>query len=204
LLSNSNLAFFSLTGNGKMNTQIDDLFNDLKELLNDSIKIVNEQFIGLSETQINWKPEKKKWSIAECLDHIAISYKSYGKELERIFADPKPSTGHLMFRTSLTGGIFIKTMHPESPVKVPNPSASNPTQGTLTRKVFDDFLAAHNELSELVEKSKTLDLHGNKVTSPFTSLMKFSLGEVLLVLTYHEKRHVLQAKRVMANPGFPI
>lgn len=204
LLVVGNLAFFSLTGNSKMNTQIDDLFDDLKELLNASIKIVNDSFIGLSETQINWKPEKKKWSIAQCLDHIAISYKSYGKELDRIFADPKKSTGHLMFRTSLTGGIFIKTMHPDSPVKVPNPSASNPTQGTLTRKVFDDFLAAHNSLSSLVEKSKTLDLHGNKITSPFSSLMKFSLGEVLIVLAYHEKRHILQAKRVMAMPGFPI
>lgn len=204
MLSFSNLAFFPLSGNGKMNTQIDILFNDLQELLTESIKIVNDNFTGLSETQINWKPEKKKWSIAECLDHIAVSFKSYEKEIERIMTDPKKSSGHMMFHTSLTGGIFLKTMHPDSAVKMPNPSSFAPTKGNLTRRVFEDFLSAHKKLAELVENSRELDLNANKITSPVTSLMKFSLGEVLLILTYHEKRHILQAKRVMEHPGFPI
>ncbi len=199
-----NLAFFPLPGNGKMNTQIDILFKDLHELLTESIKIVNDNFTGLSETQINWKPEKKKWSIAECLDHIAVSFRSYSKEIDRVMADPKKSSGQMMFHTSLTGGIFLKTMHPDSAVKMPNPSSFAPTKGNLTRRVFEDFLSAHNKLSELVENSRELDLNANKISSPVTSLMKFSLGEVLLILTYHEKRHLLQAQRVMDYPGFPL
>ncbi len=170
----------------------------------ESLSIVNNNFIGLSETQINWKPEKKKWSIAECLDHIAVSYKSYSGELERVLANPTPATGNLVFRTTLTGGIFIKTMHPDSPVKVPNPSIFNPTQGNMTRSVFEDFLASHKALTDLIERSKDLDLHQNKIVSPVSSLMKFTLGEVLIILTYHEKRHVLQAQRVMQLPGFPL
>ena len=187
-----------------MHTQIETLINDLTEMTRESLSIVNNNFIGLSETQINWKPEKKKWSIAECLDHIAVSYKSYSGELERVLANPTPATGNLVFRTTLTGGIFIKTMHPDSPVKVPNPSIFNPTQGNMTRRVFEDFLASHKALTDLIEKSKDLDLHQNKIISPVSSLMKFTLGEALIILTYHEKRHVLQAMRVMELPGFPL
>lgn len=187
-----------------MNTQIDTLISDLTAMTSESLAIVNKNFIGLSETQINWKPEKKRWGIAECLDHIAISFRSYGSEIEKVLANPQPATGNLIFRTTLTGGIFIKTMHPDSPVKVPNPSRSNPTQGNISRRVFEDFLAAHKALTDLIEKSKELDLNQNKITSPFSSLMKFTFGEVLIILTYHEKRHVLQAKRVMEMPGFPL
>ncbi|GJQ32284.1 MAG: hypothetical protein HBSAPP04_11230 [Ignavibacteriaceae bacterium] len=187
-----------------MHTQIDTLINDLTAMTSESLSIVNNNFIGLSETQINWKPEKKKWSIAECLDHIAVSFKTYNADIERVLASPQPASGNLVFRTTLTGGIFIKTMHPDSPVKVPNPSMFSPTQGNLTRGVFEDFLAAHKALTDLIEKSKTLDLGHNKITSPVSSLMKFTLGEVLIILTYHEKRHVLQARRVMELPGFPL
>lgn len=187
-----------------MHTQIDTLISDLTAMTSESLSIVNNNFIGLSETQINWKPEKRKWGIAECLDHIAVSFRSYSGEIERVLANPQPATGNLVFRTTLTGGIFIKTMHPDSPVKVPNPSIFNPTQGNLTRGVFEDFLAAHKALTGLIEKSKSLDLSQNKITSPVSSLMKFTLGEALIIMTYHEKRHVLQARRVMELPGFPL
>ncbi|MBK7868406.1 MAG: DinB family protein [Ignavibacteriales bacterium] len=142
--------------------------------------------------------------MAECLDHIAVSFRAYGKEIERVMAGPKKSSGQLMFHTSLTGGIFLKTMHPDSAVKMPNPSSFAPAHGNLTRRVFEDFLSAHNKLAELVENSRKLDLNANKISSPVTSLMKFSFGEVLLILTYHEKRHLLQAQRVMEHPGFPL
>jgi len=187
-----------------MNTQIDTLIKDLTTMTSESLAIVNNNFIGLSETQINWKPEKKKWGIAECLDHIAISYRGYSNQINSVLANPQPATGNLVFRTTLTGGIFIKTMHPDSPVKVPNPSLSNPTQGNISRRVFEDFLTAHKALTGLIEKSKELDLNQNKITSPFSSFMKFTFGEVLIILAYHEKRHVLQARRVMELPGFPL
>jgi hypothetical protein len=187
-----------------MNTQTDILLKIINELTHTSLKTVNEDFMGLSETQINWKPERKKWSIAECLDHIAKSFNCYQKEIDRVFANPKPSGTNIMFRTSLTGGIFLKTLHPESPVKMPAPNLFAPSHNNLTRRVFEDFVAAHNALLETINRSKELDLNANKITSPVTSIMKFSLGEVLLISVYHENRHVLQAKRVMESPQFPL
>ena len=37
----------------------------------------------LSEQQLNWKPSPDKWSIAQCLDHLAVT----SSEFDSLFTD---------------------------------------------------------------------------------------------------------------------
>jgi len=170
----------------------------------ESLEIVNSRFIGLSETQINWKPEPKKWSIAECLSHIAVSHELYLARVAEVLETPVENNGKLVFRPSITGSIFLKTINPESAVKIPNPAIFNPAESPFTRRVFEDFLSAHQKYVDLLNRSGDYELNDNKIISPVSSLMKFSLGEVLILLAYHEKRHVLQALKVLEHPHFPV
>src|SRR5258705_6663881 len=39
-------------------------------------KGVSDQIKGLSENQLNWKPADSVWSIAECVEHIALAEKN--------------------------------------------------------------------------------------------------------------------------------
>src|SRR6187549_957351 len=45
-----------------------------------------EKFSGLSESQLNWKPEPAKWSIAQCLDHLIVSNKTYYPSFEKLIS----------------------------------------------------------------------------------------------------------------------
>jgi hypothetical protein len=49
----------------------------------------------------------------------------------------------------------------------------------------------------------SVDLGGTIVTSPLLRWVTYSLDDCLAILVVHEKRHFLQAKRVMEAAGFP-
>ncbi len=40
--------------------------------------------------------------------------------------------------------------------------------------------------------------------NPFFSLIRFSVGTGFQVIAAHERRHLWQAERVLANPRFPL
>ncbi len=50
----------------------------LQKFLSEALILIDnatEQFSGLSENQINWKPSEEKWSIGECIDHLVVTHK---------------------------------------------------------------------------------------------------------------------------------
>ena len=44
------------------------------ELLNDSAR---QLVTGLNDEQLNWKPAPDSWSIAQCLDHLAVTSEKF-------------------------------------------------------------------------------------------------------------------------------
>ncbi|MEE8148016.1 MAG: hypothetical protein V3T24_10465, partial [Longimicrobiales bacterium] len=64
------------------------------------------------------------------------------------------------------------------------------------------FLVQQDELLRLLKAAEGADLTRIKVPSPASSLIRFRLGDAFRLIVEHEKRHLLQATRVMAAPGF--
>jgi hypothetical protein len=42
-----------------------------------------------------------------------------------------------------------------------------------------------------------------KLTSPVSKLIRINIGETFSIMIAHERRHVLQAKRISEMPGLP-
>ena len=59
------------------------------------------------------------------------------------------------------------------------------------------------ELLEQIERAEGLDVSRMRMPSPFLKLMRLPLGAFLEALAGHELRHLKQARRVTADPGFP-
>ena len=64
------------------------------------------------------------------------------------------------------------------------------------------------EISELlreeaVRQASGLDLRRAKVMSPASTWIKMSLNSGFALMATHERRHLWQARQVLAAPGFP-
>lgn len=70
-----------------------------------------------------------------------------------------------------------------------------------------DILAAFERdldgLQQLMRDADGLVLTRARVTSPMTRFITYHLGDALTIMVVHLPRHLSQAERVKAEPGFP-
>src|SRR5207253_955372 len=78
----------------------------------------------LSEAQLNWKPSPEQWSIAQCLEHLAITsgkFDNYfSSALERA-RKKRPVTNAPAYKPSMVGGWLARQIDPEGGRNLPAP-----------------------------------------------------------------------------------
>jgi hypothetical protein len=173
----------------------------IEEFLKEAEEVNNnaKKFINLSKEQLNWKPDGKRWSVGESIEHLIRTNKLYLPYLEKS-AREKNSTG--FFKHTLMGKIMMKVISPYSKIKFKTIKSLNPSRSNIPGSIVHDFLKQHEYLVQLVSNLKNVNLK-ERVTSPINSLVKYNLGDCLLIITLHDQRHLLQAERVMTEKGFP-
>jgi len=159
----------------------------------------------LNDTQFNWRPSPKQWSISECLAHLNVTaglvLPVLAKEIERGRA--AGMTGLGPFRHGFFSRWFVGFMDAPPKFRVKAPKIYLPPVGHLKEKVLPEFLATHRQMLELVTKANGLDLARIKVPSPAGPL-KMSLGQRIALLVAHDRRHLWQAWQVRKHREFPV
>jgi hypothetical protein len=162
-----------------------------KTELQDAIK-------GLSAAQLTYKISADKWSVQECVYHIAISEKTLWTMLEASMkAGPTPEKKKDL---KVTDEQVVK-MTEDRTNKVKTFPALEPQ--STSYKSFDEALnefkttrAAHIKYI----KATSEDLRNHFVQMPFGLLDCYQL---CLLISSHTNRHVQQLNEVKANPAFP-
>lgn len=180
--------------------------DSLTNLLNEVTLRVKENFGHLTPEQLNWKPAPNRWSIAQCLDHLSVSNKTYFPEFERM-AKQIPFDnfwGKIPFLSGLFGKMLLKSIHPDSKPRLKAPSKFVPSKSNLPETVLTDFELTQQELINHYQALKSVSNHESlKMTSPASGFVTYFLKDCLNLLVLHEQRHLNQAIRVMHSPDFP-
>ena len=154
---------------------------------------------GLSDQQLLWKPGVKKWSIAECFDHLALVDAKDLPSFRVAAGDARTQglTGRGPFRYGLLGSWFVRSLEPpvkRFKVKAPGPFVPNAAPDPV--ETMSRFYSVHDELRRIVADVDGLDLERVKVRLPFGPGLKISLGQRLQIITAHDRRHIWQAQQV--------
>ena len=161
---------------------------------------------GLTEAQLNWKPEAKHWSIAQCLEHLAVTSRGFNGYFPQTIGRARnrwPTTASIAYRPSLVGGLLIRQVVPETTRKVPAPKVFRPSDSSAINNALGIFLKQQGEFLSFVRQSEGVDYNRARLRSPVTPLMRYSLADAFVVTIVHEYRHLAQGARVRAMPGFP-
>lgn len=168
---------------------------------------VNDKLVPLSKNQLNWKPDFRQWSVAECLDHISIMNRLYFPIIERALmtVGPKPEfkEDDEAFQYTLTGNMMVKMVRPESKKKVQAPKQFLPAKQMYDASVVQEFVFNHNTVMRLMQQSVGLNMNKIKVFSPVNRVFKFNCGDCYAMMIAHEDRHLQQVQRVMQYSEFP-
>ncbi len=162
-------------------------------------------FGSLSDEQLNWKPGEKSWSVAQCLDHIIRSNTEFYPEFEKLASGTRKNSFWENYSPfSGWGGRFLINAVREDSKKVKAPSKSIVPPSDIDEGIVQKFCDHLAEVNTKIESVAGADRKKTVVTSPFLAVFTYSLDDAYTVLVEHSRRHIRQAKRVMAAEGFPV
>jgi hypothetical protein len=167
----------------------------------DSISVeARDAFGELNAKQLNWKSDEKSWSVAQCLDHLITINSLYFPIFEKLRAGNLPNT--FLERVSPLSGFFgrflIKSMSPENPKKMNTSKKAYPSASEISGDIVEKFADHNRELADHIEKLPHDTDLARIITSPLAGFVTYSLDDCLTMLLVHERRHMLQARRVIA------
>ncbi len=152
---------------------------------------------GLSEAQWNFKPASDKWSVAECVEHIAAAEDLIrGMDMDKVMKAPAAPG-----RDTAKIDAGIMAMIPDRSHKAQAPDELKPT---------NRFGSPEGSLKHFVESRTTTenflkdtpDLRAHAVDSPMGG-PKVDAYEWVLFVAAHSQRHTKQIEEVKADPNFP-
>jgi hypothetical protein len=151
---------------------------------------------GLSSAQWNFKPAPDRWSIAECMEHIAAAED--------------------FIRDNITNGVMKAPAAPGRDVVAIDaaileniPARKNKVQAPEPIKPTNRFGSPEGSIKHFVESRATTEeflkttpgLRDHAADSPAGT--KWDAYEFILLIAAHSERHTNQIKEVKADPNYP-
>jgi len=169
-------------------------------LLKDTEKAVFDEVKGLSEAQLKFKPGPDRWSVEECVKHIAISEQNLWLMTDSILKQPatpekRPTvkvTDEQLIQMIENRTHKVKTVEKLKPENTPFTSTADALEffKTNREKLIDYVKSTNDDL-----RNHVADLH-----FPFGPIDSYQLT---LFIAAHSNRHTQQIKEVKADPNFP-
>lgn len=163
-------------------------------------------FGALSGGPLNWKPDEKSWSVAQCFDHLITTHSLYFPDLDRLAIGDQQQTFWQKYSplSGFFGKFLIKSLDPKNTKKIKTTAKALPLSSEIDADIVNRFFEHQHELVDAVRRLPAdLDLRKTIVTSPLLGFVTYSLEDTFTFLPMHCERHLGQAKRVMEAPGFP-
>ena len=165
----------------------------LQETRDDLVKKVS----GLTPEQLNFKPDANSWSVAECVEHIAISENNlfgFAQMSLQQPADPSKRS-----EVKMTDEAIVK-MISDRTNKVKTKEAFEPTGkfGTFEATLNEFKTKRDSNINYINTTADDLRNHYNDF--PFG---KIDAYQTILFMAAHTKRHTDQIEEVLKKPNFP-
>lgn len=158
-----------------------------------------ESVKGLSDAQLNFKPAADKWSVKECVFHLAISEASLRKWVDATLKDP--SNPEKRSEIKMTDEQVIAGVSSRAN-KVKTFDFLEPQNGKWTSadEALDSLTKHRTALIDFV-KATPEDMRNHVNTQ--TPMGPLDSYQLVLFTSSHTKRHMQQINEVKADPNFP-
>jgi hypothetical protein len=154
---------------------------------------------GLSGAQWNFKAAPEKWSIAECMEHIAAA-EDFIRDLDKnnvMKAPAAPGRDTAAIDAGILEHVPDRTNKAQAPEPIKPTNRYGSPEGSVkhfveSRAITEDFV------------KNTPDLRGHAVDGPMgPNAPKIDGYEWILLIGAHSERHTKQILEVKADPNYP-
>jgi hypothetical protein len=176
--------------------------SDLQPYLDDLDK-ADQRALALSarltDDEFFWQPDGgRRWSVALCLDHLAIANTVYGAGIAGALdhARARGWTRTSPGKPGFFGRQFANSLEPPAKRRTSAPAKITPRQVSSRDHILRDYRAAHERIRDLLRDAASLDTNRAKFRNPFIGLVRVKVATGFLVISAHDRRHLWQAEQV--------
>ncbi len=179
------------------------------ETFRQSFEQIADEADGLAGTlrdeQFNWTPPSGGWSVAQCIEHLNVTARLYLPSLDEGIADAirRGLYGEGPFRYNWLGRMIVRSQEPPVRRKLRAPAAFVPPARRARPESMAAFRAYQVQFIDRLRQANGLDLSRARVKSPALKWLRLPLGSGFALVVAHERRHLWQARNVVADPAFP-
>jgi hypothetical protein len=176
------------------------LIEQLDAIVSDARRLTE----GLTPQQLNWRPDARRWSIGQCLEHITLTARLYPAEIERMIGEARERAGTLRpYREGWFSRWMVTNMEPPPRLRVRTKRSVDPASDLDRDAVLRDFENVMGALRDLVRSADGTSLRHGRMRSPFAPILRFTLAQTFAINTAHARRHLWQARQVRQHANFP-
>ncbi|HSM14180.1 MAG TPA: DinB family protein [Thermoanaerobaculia bacterium] len=161
----------------------------------------------LDRDRFDWRPDGgRTWSFGQIVDHLATTNSRYLDALEPALERARERSGGRSgpIEPGLLGRLFLGQLEPPVRYRVRAPGPFRPAPRVEREETLDRFRTQQARIAALVRASADLDPRRARFRNPAVKgLPVFDLAAGMLILPSHERRHLEQARRLLARPDFP-
>lgn len=179
-----------------MKMKSEELLNDLAGLTKINMTCVAALRRNTFE-ELSWSKDDDSWSVLQCIEHLNLYGNFYLPEIKKSILKSRYSQ-ETDFNSGFLGKHFAKSMLPGKNMKrVKTFKGKNPSKEGLTKDVIQEFIIQQQKMLRLLELAKKVSLNRTKVPISIAKWLKLKLGDVLRVVIYHNKRHLVQVSNIL-------
>jgi hypothetical protein len=184
----------------EMVPDIQDIANQIAAVQQDVALLTS----GLSDTQLNWRPDPSEWSIAQCLDHLV---KAAIADMETVSKSAQDARNRNLlsdgpFEYGAISKWFVNSVEPPPKQKAKAKAIFQPAQSFKGDQIILKFQDTQDCVIQAYKKVAGVDLAKAKAPAP-VGPFKLPLGQKMRLTAAHARRHVYQARQVTKSPNFP-
>jgi hypothetical protein len=179
--------------------------DELRACADDLARETDRLVQGLDDGQANWRPgDGRGWSVAQCLDHLALTSNTYLDAIEAAMRDAPTRDAPLAapVRPGWFARWFIRQLEPPVRLRMPAPGRIVPAPRRAIGEAADAFLASLDRYRTALGAAARVEANVLRFANPFAPV-RFTVGAGLVVIVAHDRRHLWQAWNVKAATGFP-
>ena len=161
---------------------------------------------GLTDEQFFWRPDGgRRWSVALCLDHLAVANTVYGEAVAGALrtARARGWTRSGPAAAGFFGRQFARSLEPPARLRSSAPGKIAPMPSRGREEILRAYREAHDTVRGFLRDAVELDTNRATFSNPFFSFIKVSVSTGFLVICAHDRRHLWQAEQVIQAPDFP-
>lgn len=167
--------------------------------LKETHQALEQAVSGLSAAQLDFKPAADKWSIKECVYHLALSENNLWAWIDGVIkapANPEKRSEIKMKDEAVMAGLADRT----NKVKTMEPFEPKNAKWNTTGEALSALKAARDAHADYM-KTTADDLRNH--VAPQTPLGAMDAYQLVLFMSAHTTRHTKQIEEIKAEANFP-